>query len=129
MHSILKIKNGQAGADGNQYLRTKRIEIRVCQQELNLIEKQAIANGYNNIAQYLRASGLMAKAIESPKVRQRDKTKWLYEVNRIGNNLNQVARHLNQGRPIDDEIMLYLAQIAEMAHETMKSSLKDTGEI
>jgi CII-binding regulator of phage lambda lysogenization HflD len=119
---VLKLKNGQTGPDGNRYLRSKRVEVRFCQQEYQLIEKHALASGYSNIAQYLRESGLTTKNITSPTARQKDKNKWLYEINRIGNNINQIARQLNQGQAVDDEVLLILAQIQDMASETLRSA-------
>ena len=130
MEEVWKKKNGQSGSDGNEYLRTKRIELRVCQHEYSKIEQHAESSGYSNIAQYLRESGLTRKHIESPSSRQRDKQKWLYELNRIGNNLNQIARRLNQGDPVDDEILMVLLQIREMVeavHDVAKASSGEAG--
>jgi hypothetical protein len=125
---IKKKKNGQTGSDGNPYLRTRRIELRVCEQEFLKIEQGALASGYSNIAQYLRESGLTQKQIVSPTTRQKDKNKWLYEINRIGNNINQIARQLNQGRKPDDEIQIILEQIKDMAHDTLRSAQQSDGQ-
>ncbi len=111
---IRKKKSGQAGPDGNPYLRTRRIELRVCQQEFQKIERAAMASGYSNLAQYLRESGLTQKNIDSPSTRQKEKVRWLYEINRIGNNVNQIAKKLNQGHQPDDEILMVLLQIQEI---------------
>lgn len=127
---IRKKKNGQAGSDGNAYLRTRRIELRVCQREYSQIEQYSESSGYSNVAQYLRESGLTHKHIESPSSRQRDRQKWLYELNRIGNNINQIARQLNSGHQPDEEILMVLMQIREMAeavHDEAKASSGEAG--
>ena len=128
MESRLKLKNGQAGADGNSFLRDKRVEIRVCQQEYEKLEKYALEAGYLNLAQYLRESGLTRKQITSPSTKQKEKNQWLYEINRIGNNVNQIARHLNQGKVPDEEMLMVLLQIQDIAQDTLKEALKSENE-
>jgi hypothetical protein len=124
MESRVKLKNGQAGPDGNSFLRNKRVEIRVCQQEYEKLENHAIEAGYLNVAQYLRESGLTRKQITSPSTKQKEKNKWLYEINRIGNNVNQIARRLNQGEVLDEEMLMVLLQIQDIANETLKEAFK-----
>lgn len=124
MESRVKLKNGQAGPDGNHFLRDKRVEIRVCQQEYGKLEKHALEAGYLNVAQYLRESGLTRKQVTSPSTKQKEKNQWLYEINRIGNNVNQIARHLNQGNSPDEEMLMILLQIQDMAQDTLKEALK-----
>jgi hypothetical protein len=124
MESRIKLKNGQAGPDGNSFLRNKRVEIRVCQQEYEKLEKHALEAGYLNVAQYLRESGLTRKQITSPSTKQKEKNQWLYEINRIGNNVNQIARHLNQGKVPDEEMLMILLQIQDIAQDTLKEALK-----
>nr|WP_294839831.1 plasmid mobilization relaxosome protein MobC [uncultured Methylotenera sp.] len=122
------MKNGQAGPDGNSFLRDKRVEIRVCQQEYEKLEKHALEAGYLNVAQYLRESGLTRKQITSPSTKQKENNQWLYEINRIGNNVNQIARHLNQGKVPDEEMLMLLLQIQDMAQDTLKEALKSDNE-
>jgi hypothetical protein len=130
MESRIKLKNGQAGPDGNSFLRNKRVEIRVCQQEYEKLEKHALEAGYLNVAQYLRESGLTRKQITSPSTKQKEKNQWLYEINRIGNNVNQIARHLNQGKVPDEEMLMILLQIQDIAQDTLKEALKsESGDI
>jgi len=128
MESRVKLKNGQAGPDGNYFLRDKRVEIRVCQQEYEKLEKHALEAGYLNVAQYLRESGLSQKQITSPSTKQKEKNQWLYEINRIGNNVNQIARHLNQGKVPDEEMLMVLLQIQDIAQDTLKEALKSGNE-
>ena len=129
MEEVRKKKNGQAGADGNTYLRTKRIELRVCQQEFQRIEQHAETSGYSNLAQYLRESGLTSKKVESPLNKHKEKLKWLYEINRIGNNINLLANKMKRGHEPDDEILLVLMQIMEMAEAVHAETKKNHDEV
>jgi hypothetical protein len=124
MENRIKFKAGQSGEDGNNYLRSKRIEIRASPQEYAQLEHRAQQMGYHNLAQYLREAGLSRKDLVSPTTRQKQKNDWLYAVNRIGNNLNQIARQVNAGHDPDDEILLVLAQIQEMVNQVLKQVLK-----
>lgn len=114
---IKKRSNGQAGPDGNTYLRTRRVELRVCPQEHNALCKLASKAGFHSLAQYVRETALSRSNLESPTTRHKAHTAVLYALNRIGNNLNQVARRCNQGQPLDDEILLVLLQVQELAQE------------
>lgn len=128
MESRIKLKNGQAGPDGNTFLRDKRIEIRVCQQEYEKLEKYALEAGYLNVAQYLRESGLTRKQITSPSTKQKERNQWLYEINRIGNNINQIAKKLNQNKAPDEEMLMVMLQIQDIAQEALKEALKSDNE-
>lgn len=123
--SRLKAKHGQSGSDGNHFLRTKRVEIRVCANEYSNLENNAVEAGYRNVAQYLREAGLERKELTSPLARRAEKNKWLYEINRIGNNINQIAKKLNQGNSLDDDVLLILSQIQDIANSTLNTVLKD----
>ena len=128
METRIKFKAGQSGEDGNSYLRSKRIEIRTSPQEYAQLEQRAQQMGYHNLAQYLREAGLSREYLVSPTTRQKEKSEWLYAINRIGNNINQIARHLNMGQDPDDEMLLMLAQIQDMANRALKSALdRDDG--
>lgn len=127
MESRIKYKAGQSGTDGNHYLRSKRIEIRTSPQEYEQLEGLAQAGGYHNLAQFIRESSLTGKDIISPLARQKERSEWLYAINRIGNNINQMARQLNQGKSPDDDMLLVLMQIQDMAGNTLKAALRKDG--
>ncbi len=126
MDEITKKKNGQSGADGNSFLRTKRIEIRLAPYEFRKVEEAAQASGFSNLAQYLRETGLATRQIDSPSTRQKEKSRWLYELNRVGNNINQIVRRLNGGQQPDDEILMVLLQIQEMAEAIHSEAFRNS---
>ncbi len=126
---IRKRTNGQAGPDGNSYLRNQRVELRVCPQEHDTLCEMASKAGFHSLAQYVRESALSRGNLESPTTRHKAHTAVLYALNRIGNNLNQVARKVNQGHPLDDEILMVLLQVQELAQEHLHgltSEIQDT---
>lgn len=124
MEEIRKKCNGQSGEDGNQYVRTKRIELRVSPAEFTRIKANGREAGFNNTAQYIRELAVRQGGIDSPLLTKKALLACQYELNRIGNNINQIARRLNQGETPDDEILLVLQQIQELAAQSIKEALQ-----
>lgn len=114
----LKIKAGQASnADQHPYLRSIRLCVRVSPLELEKIEQNRKRKGFDTVAQYLREQSIEPTKAENPKARHKEMLACAYQLNKIGNNINQIARHLNQGSPVNDEVQLVLMQIEEHAQE------------
>ena len=65
MSRTKKKKNGQTGADGNEYLRKRRIETRVSDAEQEAIKAAAASAGCLTVGQFLRDRALYAPG-ESP---------------------------------------------------------------
>lgn len=75
--------------------RNRQISFRVSEEEYNILqEKSTIAN--LSIPQYCKDVSL-SKKINQPKVDHQGASEIALEVRRIGNNINQVAKHLNSG--------------------------------
>jgi len=75
--------------------RNRQISFRVSEEEYNILqEKSTIAN--LSIPQYCKDVSL-SKKISQPKVDHKGASEIALEVRRIGNNINQVAKHLNSG--------------------------------
>ncbi|UFS61820.1 MobC family plasmid mobilization relaxosome protein [Sulfurimonas sp. HSL-3221] len=90
--------------------KSKRITIRLSEKEHDeLIRKAAEAE--------MRISALIRAAIDSAQIDPCDKKNvplpLLRELNAIGNNLNQIARHLNFGNPVDIAVLSGLAEIED----------------
>lgn len=128
MKDIFKLISGQAGSDGNIYKRSKRIELRTSQQEFTLIREYAFQANYNSIAQYLREAGLSNPHIHSHNKQQEALRRCQYELNRIGNNINQISHHVNThpDNPLNKEILMVLWQIQDIADNIYKSSKEVT---
>ena len=115
-----KQKSGQAGNwDTHPFLRSERVVLRVSPEELLTLEKHRKTHHFDNLAQYLRAQGLKPTPSSTERKTYTALVDCTYQLNKIGVNVNQIARHLNQGSPLDDEVRLVLAQIQEVAHELL----------
>lgn len=117
-NGTLKKKAGQSGSgDSHPYLREERIEIRVSPQEKKRIEQHRATMGFGTIAQYVRAQAVTQGRAQSLSAQHKALMACAYQFNKMGNNLNQIARHLNQGEPFTQETQLTLLQILEYAGE------------
>lgn len=113
---ILKRQSGQSGsADGHPYLRDMRLEIRVSPREKRSIEQSSLEKGFGTVAQYVRAQALAPGQAHSAVAQHKALLDCAYQFNKMGNNLNQIARHLNRGDPLSEEVRLALFQILECA--------------
>ena len=126
---ILKRATGQSGEDGNRQLRTHRIEIRVSPDELCRVIEHAKTKGYASTAQFVRQQAVSGGNAENPDGARRALLDCHYQLNRLGNNVNQIARHLNLGRSPDEEIHLVLLQIQELAEQLVSDAAKKRGAV
>ena len=97
-----KQQPGQAGHDGQAYLRTRRVETRVSPDEHATICAFATAQGYSSIAQYIRQQALYGSG-DSPS-----------------SHVNQIARHLTEGASLDEEMLMVMMQVLDLAEENLK---------
>lgn len=118
-----KIKAGQSGSkDTNPFFRSLRLEIRLSPNELDRIQQNKQSGGFGNLSQFVRAQALAPKGVQSPNALRQAVLSCSYQLNKIGVNINQIARHLNQGTPADEEIRLVLMQIQEHAQELLSQA-------
>lgn len=114
----------------NETKRERPILLRffVTEKEKEKILKKA--KGSQNLSAYLREIALKGKIIERPPSISLDH---YLELNRIGNNLNQIARHLNSGeasifhKGTKKEVQLALTELTELLRantEALKELLK-----
>ena len=100
---IKKKRPGQAGsADTSAFVREDRIELRVNQQEKIRIVHLAKERGFETVAQYVRCVA-MKPGSESPSAQRQAQYACMHQLNRMGVNVNQIARHLNEGLRGDGE--------------------------
>lgn len=125
---IIKKKSGQSGStDTNIYVRQHRLEIRVSHQEKKLIVQNSIDKGFDTTAQFMRCQALSPGRAENPNAQRQAQLACQYQLNRLGNNVNQIARLLNSGSKVDDEILLCLLQIQEHAELLLKQANEKSG--
>lgn len=128
MEALLKKKSGQVGsADPHPYLRQDRLEIRVSPHEKQRIQQNSTRRGFDTVAQFIREQALTPGNGDNPKLQRQALMACHYQLNRMGNNLNQIARHLHQGQQPDEEILLTLQQIQEHAAQLIAEAQSRKG--
>jgi len=91
--------------------RTKSIKIRLTPSELDKIEQLAKENNAKNLSDFVRQIVLTGK-FKTTKAQQNYEA-LLYEINKIGNNINQIAKHCNINNSVDIKVLEELARIEE----------------
>lgn len=106
---------GQSGsADTSEFVRQDRIEVRVNHHEKKRITQLCIERGFETTAQYVRTQA-MTPGAENPNAQRQAQYACMHQLNRMGTNINQIARHLNSGGQPDGEILLVLVKLLEHA--------------
>ena len=120
--SPLKRQAGQSGSDGNQHVRDRRLEFRVTAVEHAQLSAMALANECNSLAQYAREVALSAGCGTIPSNAYHEQLKWLQEINRIGNHVEEISAKLRGGREPDEEMLLVLLQIQELTEQVWQEA-------
>lgn len=111
-----KIRPGQSGETGD--IRTKKIQIRLNDDELKQIEEQAKLKR-KTTAKYIRDSLLYEenqKAKVKPVLTNLATENYVKELNqlaKIGNNINQLAYRANRQEPITSLLLEMIEQVTE----------------
>ena len=110
---IKKKRPGQAGsADTSEFVRQDNIVVRVNHHEKKRIKQLSMERGFETMAHYVRSQAVHPGA-ESPNASREAQYACMSQLNKIGTNINQIARHLNTGANPDDAILYTLIQIME----------------
>jgi|GEM_PF-3567594 len=124
--NIIKQQPGQAGHDGQQHLRTRRVETRVSPEEHAAICARALSQGFGSIAQYVRQQAVHGGDADSPFATQHILLACQAELNDIAGHVNQIARHLTEGEPLDEEMLMVMMQVLDLAEENLKRVTKES---
>jgi hypothetical protein len=92
-------------SESESRVREKSFPIRLTDEEYSKLTRRADALGLSRAA-YIRSKALGEAGPRSQKVPRagtKDLAKLLAEVNKIGSNINQIARALNRGRDFEKE--------------------------
>lgn len=101
--------------------RNVKLTARVSEEEAQKIKENAIKAGIT-VSEFLRSSALNIKI----KQKQCDELKMIvYEINKIGNNLNQIARKINSDRDIDIEALERLKNIEYALYLLLDNVVKE----
>ena len=109
-----------------QVKRTKVYKVRLSEAELETLKEANVLN----IARFLRESALNnSHKKEQKQVYTKLDKDFLLELSRIGNNINQIARGINQdlakgGEPLDAAKLLHLLIAVNENLEALREDLK-----
>ena len=124
--TITKQQPGQAGHDGQQHLRTRRVETRVSPEEHATICARAMSQGFGSIAQYVRQQAVHGSDANSPFSNHHVMLACQAELNDIAGYVNQIARHLTEGESLDEEMLMVMMQVLDLAEENLKRITKES---
>lgn len=106
--------------------RKRYIQIRVSDDELEEIKARA---GNIDTSTFLRTLALDQPIAQPPnpsrEIIHKCDPDLIREVNRIGNNINQIARHLNEGEKLSNAVMIALLNLQTSLDETLQRVMKD----
>lgn len=91
--------------------------VRVTEAEMALVQSQAAAARLS-VSDFLRQRALSGKVQARPSA---STASLLTELNRAGVNLNQIARHLNRGRGLPDDLGHVLHQLYSVLEKVGRS--------
>lgn len=102
--------------------RQKRREVCLTEEENELLKKRINDSPYDNFQNYARHM-LLAGAIHYVDYSELQQLKW--EVNKIGNNINQMAKLANQFEEISQEDIDDLLDLIHQVEWLVSNKLKD----
>ena len=94
--------------------RSKQIVIRLSESEHDAVKRKIELSGVNQ-QKYLVGAAMNKNIVNTEGIRD-----IMPELKRIGNNLNQIARKCNEGRPIDDDTLRATVIIGKELSETWR---------
>ena len=83
--------------------KTKQINFRLSPSEYLHVQEQADKLGVS-VSTYCQVLALKTK-LKAPKIAVEDSRKIAYELSKIGGNVNQLAKHVNQGGSMEQETL------------------------
>ena len=106
--------------------REKFIKIRVSPDEKSEIEKRAGSNDMSSfIRQVLLDQPIAPPAPVQKKIVHSADPDLIRAVNRIGININQIAKQVNAGRELDNSILLALLNLQATLDETLARTISN----
>ncbi|BCD61142.1 MULTISPECIES: plasmid mobilization relaxosome protein MobC [unclassified Nitratiruptor] len=94
--------------------RTERIIARLTPSEKKQFQKIVNEYGVKNLSEFIRSVLLTGSYKVTSEECENLRSNLIYELNRIGNNLNQIARYANIEKELDVRILEELSKIKEL---------------
>lgn len=120
---------GQSGNDGNEELRTKRIEFSLSPTEFEKVSKFYAQSPQGTFAQFCREK-LLTKpgSVTSSAEINSQHASLIYQLNKIGSNLNQIAKKINTLKTdypeLVDELRCELSELKRTAKNFHSKNLR-----
>ena len=121
---IQKKRAGRTGSGDTPYKRTHRLAIWLTEQELGHIKTNARNQDYKDLAQYVRQQSITAGQTENPSSVRRGLLDCQFQIQKLGVNCNQIAKHLNQGKKLDKEVLALLKDLQEQSHRAVDEVIR-----
>jgi hypothetical protein len=103
--------------------RTKTLNIRFSEVELDYIKLSAKEKSFDNLSDFIRTSSI--QPIDLSKNINKKKCKLMtYEINKIGVNLHQITRQVNFSKTLDKEILQAIKFIQSQLDEVLTTFKK-----
>ena len=98
----------------------RRITIRLTEDQYEVIDKNAKLSQLS-LSEYIRRCLLNQKIPEYNIIIHDDQEilKELHKINKLGNNINQIAKHLNQGGKMTNPLAAQLKQLHQLLWDTV----------
>lgn len=131
MSTDKKKRTGQTGYEPNTQKRTHLFKVFLSEEEYQQLEKEALGSGASSLAKYARHI-LFSDNHAKQQAIQLDKQKHLEllaAMNRIGNNINQIARALNQRQQMTPDMHKTLAGLKEKLHLLVENTAHEEAKI
>lgn len=95
--------------------RTENIKVRLTPSEKEKLQNIITKNNIKNISDFIRQIVLTGEfKTTQHQQTQQNYERLLYEINKIGNNLNQIARQCNINKEVDIRVLEKLSKIEDM---------------
>jgi hypothetical protein len=95
--------------------KTNSIIIRISDDELEFLKQVMLLREYTNRSEFIIDSIIKPQYIDKKKMRS-----MIYEVNKIGVNIMQVARYCNTHKELDNSVLSVLSDIKRQNDELLK---------
>lgn len=91
--------------------RERYIQIRLTDEEMKEIKKRSGDNVSTFLRQLALEQPIPKPSVKPKKVVHSADPKLIREVNRIGININQITKHLNEGQPLSNAVLIALLNL------------------
>lgn len=122
---IEKKRAGRLGSGDSPYKRTHRVAIWLTEEELERIRANSRSQEYGSVAQFVRQQSLAGEVSESSTCIRRGLLECHYQIHKLGVNCNQVAKHLNKNKTVDEAILLAMQDLQEQARRALTEVMKN----